>query len=89
MKNEDFKLTTNKSTDTLKLYDTDYVRVVDGKLADELDTIYAESSLIDMLADMKDNGGKLADNEKYVSMTSLTQAQQKLYLDYLKFEKSN
>jgi len=67
----------------IQLYDTDYVRVVNNELADDLDTIYAKESLDEMLLDMKENNISLQTNEKYVKMTSLTIEQQQKYIDYL------
>jgi len=71
----------------IKLYDTDYVRTINGKIVDDLDTIYSKSSLVEMIQDMRLNNKKLLKNEKYVKMTSLTKEQQKKYIDFLKNKK--
>lgn len=68
----------------IKLFSTDYVRLVDNKIADELDTIYAEESLKEMFEDMKVNGHELLPNERYVKMTELSYEQQQKYINYLK-----
>jgi nitrous oxidase accessory protein NosD len=73
----------------IQLYDTDYVRVVNNELADDLDTIYSKESLDEMLLDMKENNISLQTNEKYVKMTSLTIEQQQKYIDYLSNQLNN
>ena len=70
----------------MKLYSTDYVRLVDGKIADKLDIIYHESTLNAMLEDMKEKGKELPPNEKYVKMTELSPEQQKRYIEFLSQE---
>ena len=72
----------------IKLFRTDYVRLVDNKIADDLDTIYAEESLKQMLQDMKENGQTLLPNERYVRMTELSFEQQQKYINYLNKQRS-
>ena len=68
-----------------KLYEDDFVRLVDGEIDEEsLDAIYHISSLIEMLEDMSDNGQKLMPNEKYVRMTDLREDQKTIYLNFFK-----
>lgn len=68
----------------VKLFKTDFVRLIDGEIVDGLDTIYAESSIEEMLLEMKDNGHTMQANEKYVAMTSLREDQQKRYIEHIK-----
>ncbi len=68
----------------IELFRTDYVRLIDNKIADDLDTIYAEQSLKEMFEDMKENGQTLLPNERYVRMTELSFEQQQKYINYLK-----
>ena len=67
----------------IKLYSTDYVLLIDGEIVESLDIIYAKSSVEEILEDNKRNGNKIAENEKFVSMTSLSKEQQQKYIDFL------
>ena len=65
------------------LYKTDFVRLIDGEIYDDLDTIYGTASLAEMLEEMLINGHKLLSNEKYVRMTDLREDQKTMYLNFL------
>jgi hypothetical protein len=53
----------------IKIYETDYVLMKDGKPVEEYDMIYHHTTIIEMV----NNGFKLGEGEYFLSMTDLPQ----------------
>ena len=68
----------------LKLYETDYVILYNGKPSEPLDVIYHYTSIIEMI---NYGGLSLAEGEEIVSMTELPQELQDKYIKTIKENK--
>ena len=53
----------------IKIYETDYVLMKDGKPVEEYDMIYHHTTIVEMI----NNGFKLGEGEYFLSMTDLPQ----------------
>ena len=68
----------------LKLYETDYVILYNGKPSEPLDVIYHYTSIIEMI---NYGGLSLAEGEEILSMTKLPQELQDKYIKTIKENK--
>ena len=64
----------------IKIYETDYVLMKDGKPVEDYDMIYHHSTIIEMV----NNGFKLGDGEYFLSMTDLPQDLKDNYINVIK-----
>ena len=53
----------------IKIYETDYVLMKDGKPVEDYDMIYHHTTIVEMF----NNGFKLGEGEYFLSMTDLSQ----------------
>ena len=53
----------------IKIYETDYVLMKDGKPVEDYDMIYHHTTIVEMI----NNGFKLVEGEYFLSMTDLPQ----------------
>ena len=64
----------------IKIYETDYVLMKDGKPVEEYDMIYHHTTIIEMV----NNGFKLGEGEYFLSMTDLPQDLKDNYIKAIK-----
>lgn len=64
----------------VKIYETDYVLMKDGKPLEDFDMIYHHSTIVEMF----NNGFKLGEGEYFLSMTDLPQDLKDKYINSIK-----
>ena len=64
----------------IKIYETDYVLMKDGKPVEDYDMIYHHTTIIEMV----NNGFKLGEGEYFLSMTDLPQDLKDNYIKAIK-----
>jgi hypothetical protein len=64
----------------IKIYETDYVLMKDGKPVEDYDMIYHYTTIVEML----NNGFKLGEGEYFLSMTDLPQDLKDNYIKAIK-----
>lgn len=64
----------------------DYVFTVDGVPAETVRDVYHETSVVEILGDMKENGHELASNEAYIRIKDLPEnVRMRHYTEFIEF----